>query len=370
MAVTAFGALSAAQKKVWATTISVGGRDNNFWMSNGFMGKNTADMSKPIHRITELTATERGDKAVMQLVAEIDTDGVVGDNELTGNEAQLFNDAIELTIDQIRNGVRSKGKMAEQKTVIRFRSVAKDKLSFWLADVVDEMMFLTVAGRAYTLNTDGSTRSGTSQLPQIAFAADVAAASTNRIIYGGSATSEGSLTANDKMSWAVIVRALAFAKRKRLKPIKAMGKPHYCIVMSTEQMRDLELDPTYQKLTATALPRDKSNPLFTNANKVVQGVVLYDHQKVYNTLGTATKWGSGNAIDGAQAALLGAQALGFAQIGDAEYEEADVNDYHNRPGIAYGRVIGILKPQFKSQFDANTREDFGTVAIKTAAAST
>jgi len=371
MAVTAFGSLSAAQKRVWATDVSKAGRDQNFWMSNGFVGKNTADVTRPVQRITELTATERGRVAVMQLVGDLRGDGVVGDNELSGNEEALLNDAIEIRLDQLRNGVRSRGKMSEQETVLRFRTIAKDTLAFWLADTIDELMFLTLAGRAYTLTTGGATRAS-SQLPQLAFAADVAAATTNRKLFAGVATSEATLTASDKMTWNLLVRACAFAKRKRLRPIRSGGKPWYAVVLSTEQLRDLKLDPVYQATVARGGVRGDSNPLFQNAVAAVDGLVIFDHQKTYNTLGASSgsKWGSGNTLDGAQAALLGAQALGFASIGEASWEEADVNDYKNRPGIAYGRIFGLMKPQFKySNIDETTREDFGVVSIYTAAAA-
>jgi hypothetical protein len=71
MAVTAFGALSVQKKIAWATAVSQAGRDKNFFMSNGFVGKNTEDMSTPIHRVTELTPTERGTAAVLPLVADL-----------------------------------------------------------------------------------------------------------------------------------------------------------------------------------------------------------------------------------------------------------------------------------------------------------
>ena len=163
MAFTSFGSLSLAQKRLWATDVSKAGRDQNFWMSNGFVGKDTADMTRPVHRITELTKTERGLSAVMQLVADLRGDGVAGDNQLSGNEETILNDAIVIQIDQLRNGVRSKGAMAEQATVLRFRTVGRDVLAFWLADTLDELMFLTVAGRAYTLTTGGATRGASSR---------------------------------------------------------------------------------------------------------------------------------------------------------------------------------------------------------------
>lgn len=370
MAETDFGALSAAQKKVWSAKIWQQGRDQNFWMSNGFVGEGTADTTRPIHRVTELTKTDRGDVAVMQLVADLAGDGIAGDNTLDGNEESLFNDTIEIKIDQLRNGVRNKGRMSEQKTVIRFRTVAREKLGFWLADKIDEMMFLVASGVAFTFKTNGATRVG-SQLPSLAFAASVSAPTTGRIRYAGAATSTATLTAADKMTWNLLVTSRAFAKRKKVKPIRNGGKEYYVVVMSTEQARDLKTDNTYQTLVSKAAPRGSDNPLFTGAFAVVDGLILYDHNKIFCTLGASSgsKYGAAGLVDGAQALLLGAQAVGFATIGDMEYEESDNTDYKNKPGIGIGRIIGLLKPVFISSEDSGTDQDFGVVSLYTAAAA-
>lgn len=370
LAVTDFSQLSDARKKIWAAELWKAGRDESFWFRNSFIGANDDDINRPIHRVTKLTETERGLECVMQIVLDMQGDGTVGDNQLKNNEEALVNDAITIRIDMLRHGVKSRGKMAEQATVIRFAPTAKEKLTFWLSDKLDELMFLTVAGRAYTLKVDGTTRTN-SQLPQLSFAADVAAPSSNRIMYAGSATSEGTLTASDKMSWGTIVRARTFAERKRIKPIRDGGKMYYAIVMSSEQRRDLVLDPTYQTIVRSAGERGSKNPLFNNAMAVVDGVILYDHQKVFSTLGlgSSSKWGSGGTVDGAQAQLIGAGSAGLATIGNMFAADSDDTDYGNRPGIAVGRKIGMLKPQFKSVFDSNSREDFGVLTIKTAAAA-
>lgn len=367
MALTDFGALTDLQKKVWSLQISKQGRDDNFWMSNGFMGGSTDDTSKPIQKITELTKTEKGTQAVMPLIGDI-TGGVVGDNQLEGNEQPILADAQTIQIDQLRNGCRSKGRMSEQATVIRFRVQAKDVLAFWLADLIDELMFLVAAGRAFTLNTDGSTRA-TSQIPSLSFGADVVAPSTNRIMYAGLATSEATLTTSDTFTWDLVTQAKSFAKRKRLRPIRAGGKSYYILVMSTEQCRDLEKTSDYKAIQAQAMPRGMDNPLFNNAKKVINEIVIYDHQKVYNTLGVATKWGSGTTVDGAQAFLMGAQAMGYAALDDGTpgMDESDNTDYGNRPALGIHRIIGMLKPQYKSKYDANSREDYGIVSIKSAA---
>lgn len=370
MAVTDFGALQSAQRRVWAAETWKAGRDQSFFFANGFIGSSDSDMNSVIQRVTKLSETERGLECVMQLVLDLQGDGVVGDNELDGNEEALINDAQTIRIDQLRHGTKSKGEMAEQATVIRFREQSKDKLAFWVSDKLDELMFLTLSGRAYTLTTGGATRTN-SQLPSLRFAADVAAPSSNRIMYAGSATSEGTITTSDKFSWATIVRARTLAERKRLRPVRGGGKGYYCILMSSEQRRDLVLDPTYQTILRSAEKVGDQNKLFTGAMATVDGVVLHSHQKVFNTFGlsSGSKWGSGNTVDGAQAMLLGAQAGGIATIGSMFWRESTLTDYQNRPGIGVGRKIGMLKPQFKSVFDSNTRQDFGTIAIKSAAAA-
>lgn len=375
MAVTDFGALQSAQKRIWAAEVWNAGRDESFFFKNGFIGTSDSDMNSVIQRVTKLSDTERGKECVMQLVLDMQGDGVVGDNELNGNEEALVNDSQTIRIDQLRTGVKNKGEMSEQGTVIRFREQAKEKLTFWIADKLDELMFLTLSGRAYTLKPDGSTRTG-SQLPSLSFASDVVAPSTNRILYAGSATSEATLTASDKMSWSVVVRARTLAERRRLRPIKSGGRNYYALVISSEQGRDLALDPTYQTIVKNAEKSGKDNPLFSGALAVVHGVVIHTHQKVFNTFGlsSGSKWGAGSTVDGAQAMLLGAQAGGLATLGNMFWRESDDTDYQNRPGIGVGRKIGMLKPQFKSVHDLSSgvpsRQDFGTIAVKTAAAAT
>ena len=61
MAVTDFGALSAARKIVWAQEVWKAGRDQSFWWANGFIGKNDTDMNSVVQRVTKLTETERGE---------------------------------------------------------------------------------------------------------------------------------------------------------------------------------------------------------------------------------------------------------------------------------------------------------------------
>lgn len=369
MAQTDFGALSTQRKKLWSAYVLAAGRDESFWMGqDGMMGKGIRDATKPIHYIDELTKTERGDRCVMPLVQDLTGDGVADDNELEGNEEALVVDDIELKISQFRNGVKSKGSMSEQRTVIQFRAKAKDALAFWLTDKRDEMLFLMASGVSFANKTTGESR-GSTQLTTLAFAADVAAPSTNRVIYAGSANSTSTLTTSDKMTWNLLVKTKALAIRKRLKPIRIKGKNCYVVIMSALQARDLKLDNDYKSITAQAHNRGDVNPLFTGAFIMIDGLILYEHNKVYETTGitSGSKWGSGGTVDGAQALLIGAQALGYAEIGDPMWAESDNRDYRNKQGVAYGQKIGMIKSKFKSIFDSNASEDFALISIYTAA---
>lgn len=372
---TDFGALSTLRKKVYAAKVIQAGRDDSFFMGeNGFMSKGLNDATKPIHYVDDLTKTERGTRCVMPLVLDLDKDGIVDDNQLEGNEEPISVDSLEIKVSQLRHAVKSRGKLSEQETVVQFRATAKDTLGFWKSEITDELCFLTASGVSYDKELDGSTRDTDSQLPQLRFNADVSAASSNRKIYAGSATSTATLTVNDKMSWNLLVRANTLAKRKRLKPIRIKGGRYYVVVMAPEQGRDLKQDNDYRTIVKDGSQRGKMNELFTGAFVVVDGLILYEHNRVYTTFGLAStsKWGASGTVDGATALLMGAQAVGYANIGDDEWGESDQKDYGNRQGISYGCMIGLIKAVFKSRYDKSggnyTQQDFSLITIYTAAA--
>lgn len=365
---TDFGANTALRKRMWAVQVWKAQLDESFWFAKGFIAKNQNDMGACISRITDLSETDRGLECVLPLLQHLTGDGTVGVNYLEKNEEVMHADSTTIRYDKLRHGVRSKGEMAEQSTVIRFTDQAKTELGLWLADRLDQLMFLTISGRAYTLNTDGTTRVN-SQLPQLSFAADVVAASSNRIVYPGTVTSEGTITANDKMSWQVLVNARTRAQRKNIREIRDGGKGYFPVVMSREQRNNLVTDPTYINIVKSSTDRGLKNPLLAGADVTVDGIAIFSHNKVFNTLGLSSgnRWGSGGTVHGAQALLLGAQAGGIALPGSIQSRNSDNTDYGDKPGLSIGRKFGMLKPQFPSPVDGGSTEDFGVVSIKTAA---
>lgn len=337
---------------------------------NKFIGTGDASI---VQRITELTKTEKGERVLMHLLADLRDDGIVGDNEREGNEEEMMTYTDDITIDLISHGVRQKGKLAEQKTVVSFREHARDVLSYWLANRIDQLMFQTLSGIDYSLNTDGSTRTS-GAFASLAFNSDVSAPTANRhvrvtadgsgVYTGLLAGATASVDATDKLSYKALVDLGVYAKTKYVKPIMQGGKEYYVLLMRPEGLAQLKKDSDYMSAVITGLPRnEKSNPFFSGASVTVDGLIIHEHRLVYNTLGAASgsKWGAGSAIDGSRALLLGPQALGMADLGSPEWSEKLFN-YDSSPGINVDKMFGLVKPKYYTNY-GSTIEDFGVIAV-------
>lgn len=363
MAVTNFAALTPQQKIVWSRDVWQAARDQMF--IKRFLGTGNGSM---IQRITELTKTEKGEQVLMHLVADLTGDGVVGDNEREGMEEAMQSYSLVINIDLISHQIRNKGKLADQKTVINFRSTSKDALAYWLANRIDQLAFLTMSGISYAFYNNGSARIG-SPFPTLSFAADVSTPSTNRFrrwdvgtpnqLLAGDTTA---VVAADVPSYEMIVQLISYAKTHYVKPLNEGGKDYYILLMHPTAIAKLKMDANYITAVTRAGGTGEKNPFFTGAVGMVDGAVIHEHRLVYNTLGAASgsKWGGSGTVDGTRTLLCGAQALGLVDLGPPEWEEKTFN-YGASQGISVDKMFGLRKPKFQSIYD-NAVEDFGIVA--------
>ena len=358
MALTNFAGLSAKQKMVWSRDVWEAARDKMFIKK--FLGKGPGAM---IQQITDLTKTEKGEQCIMFLVADLIGDGVVGDNEREGQEEGLQSYEQIITIDLMSHGVRNKGKLADQKTVINFREHGKDKLSYWLANRLDQLAFLTMSGVSYAYMCNGATRASTA-FSNLAFAANVQAPSSSRsLMWNGTglvASNTANIASTYTPSYKMITALVAYAKDHYVKPLMSGGKEYYVLLVKPGTLAALKNDSDYKLAVTTALPRDANNPWFTGATVTIDGVVIHEHNLVYSTSGTATKWGAGNAVNGTRSLLCGAQSLGMADLGTPEWDEKTFQ-YGSQTGINIDKMVGFLKPQFYSIYDGSV-QDFGIIA--------
>lgn len=373
MATTNFGRLTTQQLQTWSRDIWQAARDWAF--VNNFIGDGETAM---IQRISELKETKQGARCVITLVPDIEGDGVVGDSQLEGNEAELKAADQVIQLDQLRNANVHEGRMADQRSVVRFREQSKNKLAYWLAQRIDQLAFLTLSGVNYNFTTNGGQRVG-SEFPFLAFAGDVTAPSSNRharwSASGGLTMSADTtqIAAADTPSWAMLVQAKAMAANNYIKPIRGDGGyAFYNVFMTPTGMARLKQDPAFLDAWKHAQERGNENPIFKGTSQggakgiLIDGLNILEYRQVYNTSGAASgsKWGSGGTIDGQRVLLCGAQALGFGDIGMPMWDEKDF-DYNNRPGISIAKIFGMKKPVFPA-VHTGTLEDFGVLTIDTA----
>lgn len=369
MTTTNFTRLTTEQKTVWSRDLWKQARNVSF--INKFLGDGPNAM---IQHITQLTKTERGARAVMTLVPDLEGDGVAGDRALKGNEEQIKAFDKVIRVDQLRNANISEGRMAEQKSIVRFRETSRDVLAYWAADRCDQIAFLTMSGVAYSMKNTGIARVG-SDLINLEFAADVAAPTNGRVLRWDStnkvlvtAGTTAAVTAADTPTYNLFVQLKAYAKEAYLRGIREGGDETYHAFLTPKAYAKLKLDPDYLANLRGAGPRStESNPLFSGNTVKLDGIYFHEFRHVFNTSQAASgvgKWGAGLDVDGCQILFVGAQALGMADIGMPNWVEDD-DDYENQQAISISKIFGFLKPSFYTQYGAfpQTTQDFGVISV-------
>lgn len=379
MALTNFAALTSEQLTAWSRDFWRVARNMSF--VNQFAGSGSNAL---VQRVTELTKSDKGTKAVITLLADMNGDGVTGDNTLEGNEEALRAYDITIELDQLRFANRIAGRLADQKSVVNFRETSRDALAYAMADRIDQLAFLTLSGVAYTHKTNGALRSvlaSGQNLSNLEFASDVSAptASRHRRVSGNNlvAGDTTAVTTSDVLKYRHIVDLKAYAKDQYIRGIRGAGNDEvFHMFVTPQQMASLKLDSDFLANVRNAGIRGPSNQLFAGSSSLmVDGVMIHEFRHVFDTSGATTgtsanagaagyKWGANADVVGARALFCGAQALAMADIGLPEIVE-DTFDYQNQSGISIGKIFGLRKPKYNSDVTANV-QDFGVIALDTA----
>ena len=373
MSFTNFANLTNEQKTTWSKQLWRQARNQSF--IGKFMG---TDANSMIQHITELKKSEKGARAVITLLTDLEGDGVAGDRTLEGNEEAMKSFDQVIRLDQIRHANRHEGRMADQKSVVEFRSNSRDALAYWLSDRIDQIAFLTLGGMSYGNKTSGGLRTG-SDLTALEFAQDVSAPTSKRLFTWDKASMSlkdptqktnlsASFLAADTPCWELFVQLKAYAKDNYIRGLREDGgEETFHVFLSPQGMAKLKLDPTYLLNLRHAQPRGANNPLFTGGSVKIDDIYIHEFRHVPNTRTavSGSKWGNLGTVDGCRMLFCGAQAMGMADIGNPEWVEKGF-DYENQQGISTGKILGFLKPKFYTQYSGSTVEDFGVIAVDVA----
>lgn len=347
-----------AQKK-WSAKLAVDSSRKSYF-GKKFIGP---DENNIIQQKTELDS-DAGDRVSYDLSVSLRGKPTTGDNRLKGKEENLKFFTDEVVIDQVRKSVSAGGRMTRKRSIHNLRSIAKDRLSDYWSQYIDELHFIYLSG-ARGMNQDfieDATYTGHAGNP-------IDAPDAKHILFGGDAISKATIATDDGMSRALIERAAVAARMMRaldpkaanMMPVDVSGEKHYVNLMSPFQEHSLRTEVgtagwlEIQKAAMTA--EGRANPIFKGGLGMINNVVLHTHESVIRF----SDYGSGANLPAARALFMGRQAgvCAFGTGGGMRFSwHEEVDDFENEPVVAAGTIIGVKKTRFNGS-------DFGVLSLDT-----
>ena len=326
--------IAALRPELWRKALFADVRDN-LYMTR-FIGNTEQSM---IQELEDL-AKAKGSNISFGLGMKLSGSGVAGDTSLEGSEDTLTDYDEDVAINQLRNGVVLTGQMDEKKNVYDMRERAKNALSDWWAERIDQELMDKLCGK--TTST---------------FANTPTAAASSRAIYAGGAGSIGAITTSMKMDTKVLdaAKQTAILASPRIKPVRVDGKQYYVAILHPYDATNLRQDPVWAQAQRDANVRGEENPIFSGALGIWNGIIVHEHEYVYRT-----NDGSGAAYV-ARNVLCGQQAGVIAWGAPVKWVEKSF-DYGNQWGISVGAIFGCIKPIFNSV-------DYGVITMNAASAA-
>lgn len=305
---------NALTRLAWAKKWWIGVKKESFFYDRGLVG---SDESNDIIIEFPDLKKEQGYSITFGQVRELSGAGISADSALEGNEEapSTYDDAI--TLSQVRNAVRTAGKVTEQYASDKdLRTWAKRLLERWKAATIDQALFTAI---------------GTS---------------CSKFLYGGDATATTDIEAGDYMTLQLIAKAVAYGDKATVPIVgKSKGGSRQTVcVMSIDQRFDLQLrDAAWAQAQREAMARGNDNPIFHKPMGVHQDCALFAHIRPP----IVTNWGSGANLPGATAFYMGVSAGAIAYAQEKIWDEKTF-DYGNKVGFAIGAIYGCTKAVFNS----------------------
>jgi N4-gp56 family major capsid protein len=313
-----------------------------------FMGKG----KDSIIQVIEALKKEAGDQVTVALRLKITGDGVTS-GSLEDNEVSMTLKNQSIKVGQRRQAVRIQGTMVEQRSAVKLRKEAVDALSTWVAEVDDEEIM-------YHLSCQRGVRAGTLSTSYTGGAnAFVTPDASHLLFAGGKALTTIASTDTLKATDIDTLVETAQLLDPVIQPINVDGGKYYILLISPEQATDLRQDSTWATAQRDANVRGSSNPIFSGAMGVYNGVVVHVHRNVTKM----TAYGT-NSISAARALFLGAQAGFHVPASDWKYTEKEF-DYDDQVGFAVGHINGVAGAAFRPE-GSSTDTLFGRILLDTA----
>jgi N4-gp56 family major capsid protein len=331
MAQTAFATNNALTKKVWEEKLFRDSVKESYFSK--FMGQ---DQSSLVYVKTQLEKGQ-GDTVYFGLRMRLTGAGVEDEQTLEGNEEALSTYDYSLALKEYAHAVRDKGALSRKRAMFSIDTESKQALQDWGSEKVDQLAFdalLTTPTK--TLYLDSSA----------VFQGDTAANAKAGLHATNSKITPNFISA--AKTWAKTGGNRAYIP---IRPVKVQGKEYFILLVHPDCMYDLKANSTFQQAMREAEVRGPSNPLFTGAAAIYDGVVIHEHENC--TLGT--DGGASGNVAWAKCALMGQQSLCWAW-GARPSIVQETFDYQRQHGYAWSMIARCGKPQFNSL-------DYGSLGV-------
>jgi N4-gp56 family major capsid protein len=277
----------------------------------------------------------QGDKMTFGLRTRLAGSGVTGDQTLEGNEEALSTNSDSIELEMYRHAVRDDGGMTRKRAAWDVVAESRAAIRDWGTEKIDELIFTAAFDSPNQILAPDST-----------------------FKYSSIATAKAALTTADKLSPAFLNKAKAAIKtgfnrdQTPLRPVKVEGKDYFVLVVHPDSLHDLKRDAEWNEAVRMAEVRGGSNPIFSGATAIWDGIIIFDHENCLITLD-----GGGSTDPIARGLLMGAQALQWGWGVRPSMVERDF-DYGNQKGFGWEMIGKANRPVFNSK-------DYGCINIIT-----
>lgn len=331
MGKTAFATDNALTKKLWDEKLFRDAVKESYF--SRFMGQG----SDSIVQVKDALTKSKGDTVYFGIRMRLSGTGVTDGQVLEGAEEKLTTYDDSVTLHQYRHAVRDDGALSRQRAMFDIDVESVQALSDWGSEKIDSLAFdaiLDSPTRIFYKTSSGSTSTTTAS------------------------TAKSALTAADgKITPAFVSYIKAYAKTGGnrtivpIRPVKVDGKSYYVLLVHPDAVYDWKNDPTVQQFLREAEMRGPTNPLFTGAVAIYDGVVIHEHENIP----IADDAGSGGNVSWSKGVFMGAQSLVWAW-GQRVATVQKKFDYDNEWAHAWGIICGTNKPVFNSL-------DYGSLGV-------
>lgn len=246
--VSTYHSIDYSVPELWNAKLYMQAQRQMFWSK--FEGPEGSGM--PVIRKDDLSK-DAGDVIHIQTVKNLTGAGVTGESTLQGNEEALSMTQTDLSIDWFRHAVAISKRSKKRINFDFVVQAAQPLLSYHIAKKMDDAIF-TKFGTATTA------------------------------LYAGDATSTATLDASDTISTTTLNKIKTYLDANLAMPLRLDGgNNYYGIIIHPYDAYNLRADSTWTQAQRDANLRGETNPIFSGAMGVYNGMIVYVNTGVTNS---------------------------------------------------------------------------------------